>query len=227
MTHHISESLVTGTSMLRAGLLALLFMSFSHPTALRAAPIVLQATTLTSDGCGSTISGDNFSLAGDFAMPSCVGRIAPVGIAGQSLAGILNIPENPGRFALAYGPYQPSLFKDVTPGPRDIPANFTGIYEVKNVVLSGSLQVCLARAGDRISYLSCDPQFIDFGVININVAGVARYDVFRGDPILRGFEGFFGTSAAAPEPAHLGLAAGAILLFLPFAAQQQRRRTRA
>ncbi len=233
MTCHTPKGTVANTSMFRAGLLALLYMSFSHPTALSAAPIVLQATTLTSVGCGPTLTGDNFSLDGvgyNAANQGCGGRIEAVGIGQQTpLVGTLNVPDNPGRFAIAYSSaYQPSLYKFV-PLPS-VPDNFTGTISV-NVVLSGTVQVCLADAGvptpGAALYFGCDPQFADFGVININVAGVASYYAYNGDIGIRSFLGFSGTSAAAPEPAHLGLAAGAILLFLPFVVQQQRRRTRA
>lgn len=227
----------TAASIFRAGLFVLFFLGFLQPVALKADPIVFQATTLRSTGCGASVSGDNFSFDGIFESlgNGCGGRIANVGIdwpdPGQPLpccydpvvTGYVNVPGGPGRLAVAYGGGQPSLYKD--PEPTYVPDSFTGEILV-NVVLTGTVQVCLEPANVQTpgEVVACDPAYANFGVININVAGQAAYEAYDGAVGARDFLGFTGTSAAAPEPAQLGLAGAAALLLWAVAAQTKARR---
>lgn len=69
-------------SVSRFGLFLLFFLGCFRAVPLKAAPIVLQATTLRSDGCGAEVSGVGFDFNGIFTDlgNGCGGRVVPVGI---------------------------------------------------------------------------------------------------------------------------------------------------
>ncbi len=211
----------------------LLVGSFGTPV-LEADPIVLEATTLSSGGCGARVSGDNFVFDGIFTQlgNGCGGRIMNVGIDNwpvpgtqtyfnPPVTGTITGPGIPDRLAIAYGGGQPSLYKDAY--PNYLPINLYGTFAVP-VVLSGTLNVCLEPAGVQTpgQVVACDPAYANFAIININVAGVALFSVTDGVIGARDFLGYEGTLAAAPEPSQLATVGGITMLLWGTIAQRNR-----
>lgn len=216
-----------------AGVLLVILIGLTRPSTVQSAPIDFQATTVISNACELIISGTNFSIE-QMAPPGmgCGGRDAPVGVPAlplpgqatffnQPAYGTVDVPGIPVRVAMAYGGGQPDLYKFVQ--PPVVPDTFTGTAGL-NVVLSGTLQVCLEPANVQTpsQFVACDPEFANFGLIHIDVAGQANWNYYNGVPAFRQYQGYVGTAAAAPEPSHLGLAAGAAVLL--FTAVSRRRR---
>ncbi len=228
MTFYTPPNRFTAASIFRAGLFVLFLLGFLQPVALKADPIVFQATTLRSSACGVSLSGDNFDVVYEYEENSCGGRPVSVGIPFLPLppadssyytyepffvTGTVNVPGVATRLAVAYGGGQPSLYKDVY--PTYLPDDFSGEVAV-NVVLSGTVQLCLEPAYVQTpgQVVACDPAYLNFGVIDINVAGQAIYSAHYGSIDARGMGVFTATSAAAPEPSQLGLVGGALLLWV-------------
>lgn len=124
----------------------------------------------------------------------------PMGI-GQTVIDYLNIPDNPDR---RYASVMGSVFG--SGDPITIPATPRGSPLAGNDVhLVGTLSVCLLPIGATGG--PCDPNYVDFGIINIDVLGKNLVSLVGGsydDP--SGFNYYFsysGTaqaSAAVPEP---------------------------
>ncbi len=236
MTFFTPPNRFTAASIFRAGLFVLFFIGFLQPVALKADPIVFQATTLTSSACGVSIAGDNFDVNYEYGQNSCGGRPVSVGIPLLPLpparssytyepflvTGTVDVPGAPDRLAVAYGGGQPSLYKDVY--PTYLPDDFSGEVAV-NVVLSGTVQLCLEPAYVQTpgQVVACDPAYLNFGVIDINVAGQAIYSAHYGSIDARGMQLFTATSAAAPEPGQLGFTGGAALLLWVVVTQKKWR----
>ena len=114
------EKYSTVSLLLRAGLLVISVFGFSQPRLLEAAPIVFEATTLTSGGCGATLSGNNFYFDGTITYNACSGRQVSVGILwplpeqatynSPVVTGSIDVPGAPGRLPVAYGGGQPPLY---------------------------------------------------------------------------------------------------------------------
>lgn len=193
----------------------------SEPGKIEAAPVILQATAVVNNGeCHSYVFGDNFSFS-QIETFGCSSREFS-GAAGvlwptyqesnpefdALVVGYVNVPENPGRLAVAYGGQYGSTYvlTNVT-----VPDNYSGSIPF-NVVLNGTLQVCLLPASAQTpnDIGPCDPAYADFATINVNVAGQNVMNFNHGLPVN---DEFVGTAAAAPEPANLEIVGcGALLV---------------
>ena len=198
-----------------------------------AAPISLQATSVSTNPCGFTLSGDAFSFSGSYSpcsqllysntssgallTPSASVYGPTYGQAeGQKLAlGSINLPENPGRTAVVTG-----AISAISPYELSVPISFVPVQLSGLVRLTGTLSACLLPANVVVD-APCDPQYQNFAEIHVDVLGP---DVFSLNPRpitgtvvnYQYTEQYIGTAAAVPEPstwACFGLGC-ALMLFL-------------